>query len=484
MKNLIRKLLKEDFETISDISVLSADVLKAAIRNIVNLAIQQKSALNVFSSIFNIFDKTSARYTKINDFLGKFKLVIKFSRSLGDASTSGKFKPYSDNDGLLILKLPPQQIKESLERHVLTKLSQPITQELIESMVNEVYNDIITQQMRDTIAHELQHAYDSWRSKRKYVVNKTVAKYRADYPDDDAPVTPKKYYDYLRLPHEINARFTETVKNIKLIFRNNDGSFDMVDFDKVKNEFENKFEGFKVIKPKMATRLIKRLYAYYTSVKEKLLNKGIDRLQQKTLNESDILNENAIGRHLIVVDVQPEYAPYMNKMQYDLFQYINTHIIELAGLTFLYNGEDTLGMVSENDYRMWLVENGLDEDIAYEATLYDKGYAFFRNCMDRGGDDEELVNLVRFMRRNDINDSRELDQEFWEAFIEQYGSENIRELMEDSEDCINIPDLMDFIDKFNNIVLVGGGINECLKEVELALDALDKNYETWNKFTY
>jgi hypothetical protein len=174
----------------------------------------------------------------------------------------------------------------------------------------------------------------------------------------------------------------------------------------------------------------------------------------------------------------------MNKMQYELFQYINTHINELAGLTFLYNGEDTMGMVSENDYRMWLVENGLDEDIAYEVTLYDKGYAFFRNCMDRGGDDEELVNLVRFMRSNNINDSRELDEEFWEFFVEKYGSENVRELMEYSEDCISIPDLMDFLERYNNVVLVGGGINECLKEVELAMDALDKNYDTWHKFTY
>ena len=30
----------------------------------------------------------------------------------------------------------------------------------------------------------------------------------------------------------------------------------------------------------------------------------------------------------------------------------------------------------------------------------------------------------------------------------------------------------------------GGGINECLKEVEIALDALDKPYNVLTKFTY
>lgn len=204
----------------------------------------------------------------------------------------------------------------------------------------------------------------------------------------------------------------------------------------------------------------------------------------KNLLREGLLKENAVGRHLIVVDVQPEYAPWMKGIEKGLFEYINTHIHELNNLTFLYNGEDTMGMVSENEYRYWLVDNGLDEDIAYSVKMYDKGYAFFRNCMDRGGDDEELVNLVRFMRDNDINDSRELDQDFWEAFIEEYGSENIRELMEDSDDCINIPDLMDFLSPYNNVVLVGGGVDQCLKEVELAMDALGKNYETWSKFTY
>jgi photosystem II stability/assembly factor-like uncharacterized protein len=40
------------------------------------------------------------------------------------------------------------------------------------------------------------------------------------------------------------------------------------------------------------------------------------------------------------------------------------------------------------------------------------------------------------------------------------------------------------ITKYNNIVLAGGGINECLKEVELALYALNKNFNILNQYTY
>jgi hypothetical protein len=257
-----------------------------------------------------------------------------------------------------------------------------------------------------------------------------------------------------------------------------------VPFSSVKSQFENNFGAYEKMTPNFRKRLMRRLSQAYHQILDRVSEHNKN-LSSGEINENTpLITENAVGRHLIVVDVQPEYAPWMHGMQSELFEYINTHIDELSDLTFLYNGEDTMGMVSEHEYIDWLVENGLDEDIAYGARLYDKGYAFFRSCMDRGGDDEELVNLVKFMRDNDINDSRELDKKFWKAFVKQYGSKNIRELMEDSEDCINIPDLMDFLNSYNNVVLVGGGINECLKEVELAMDALDKNYDTWHKFTY
>lgn len=483
MKSLIRGLLKENFDVINELSQLSTDILRAAIRSFVVKAIKERNSLNVFSSFFNIFDKINGKYVKLKPFLTEFMLTLKFTRNIGE-KIAGQFKTFTEDEGMLLLRLSPQQISNTLNKHVLPRLSEPITEETINEMVSAVYQDIITDEIHDIIAHELQHAYDSWRSGGMYVASKAGRKYNSKYSNDKFQLTDKQYYDYLRLPHEVNARFTEVVKRLKPFVKKPDGSIDLVDFNQFKSDFERFYQGFDVITPKMGKRLIKRLYNYYSSIKQRLLNKGVDKLQQKTLRETDLLKENAIGKHLVVVDVQPEYAPWMQGMQQKLFAYINEHVDELAGLTFLYNGEDTMGMVSESEYRWWLVEQGLDENIAYKATLYDKGYAFFRNCMDRGGDDEELVNLVRFMRDNNINDSRELDKKFWKTFVKQYGAENIRELMEDSEDCINIPDLMNFIDRLNNIVLVGGGINECLKEVELALDALDKTYETWGKYTY
>lgn len=198
------------------------------------------------------------------------------------------------------------------------------------------------------------------------------------------------------------------------------------------------------------------------------------------------LNENMFsGKTIINVDIQPEYENFISFNLYEWVSFINKNS-ENNDIVFLYNGADTLGMVEENDYKYWLVELGMDEDVVYNSTFYDKGYAFFRFCMDNSIDDDSIVDLVKFMINNNITDTRDVDEQMWNEFVEQsdYDYSEIRELLEHSEDMINIPDLMDFISYYSNIILMGGGIDECLKEVEIALKSLGKDYKTYSKYVY
>lgn len=198
-----------------------------------------------------------------------------------------------------------------------------------------------------------------------------------------------------------------------------------------------------------------------------------------------LLKEDVSG-HLVVVDIQPEYENYFGFHTGDFCNKLNELVDKGVQITILYNGEDTLGMINLNDYQMWLLQNGLEEENLNYITFYDKGYAFFRYCMDEGVDEEEITNLVREMMRNNINDSRDLNKEFWDAFIEKYGNEDIREIMEYADDCISIPDLIDFLSSNvqGRVYLTGGGVQECLKEVEIALNALGKSYIVYPEFTY
>ena len=190
------------------------------------------------------------------------------------------------------------------------------------------------------------------------------------------------------------------------------------------------------------------------------------------------------NKQLAVIDIQPEYIDGFRSFLNDFIRFLNQNYNKLSRLTFFYNGADTLGMISESDYRMWWFENGLNEEILDSARFYDKGYAFFRYCIDNDIEHTTTSNLIKFMISKNVNDSRELDKKFWNEFVKKFGDKHIRELLEFADDCIHIPDLMDELQNYNNIVICGGGVNECLKEVEIALDALEKPYNVLTKFTY
>jgi hypothetical protein len=199
------------------------------------------------------------------------------------------------------------------------------------------------------------------------------------------------------------------------------------------------------------------------------------------------LVKESVGRTYIPVDIQPEYKQAFTFDISEFTDYINSIVYDsLGSVIFLFNGPD-LGFPDEGEYKSWLVEEGLDEEVLDSITFYDKGYAFFRYCMDSGIDEESTTNMVRFMYENDINDSRDMTRDMWAKYLREYrhtDRKEVYDLLKHSDDMINIPDLMQFLKKQRNITITGGGIDECLKEVEIALKALRIPYITDAKFIY
>ena len=201
-----------------------------------------------------------------------------------------------------------------------------------------------------------------------------------------------------------------------------------------------------------------------------------------------ITEANISGKTLICVDIQPEYEKWFGFRTAKWIQFLTLSFPEVNNLVFLYNGKTTLDMSTEEQYKDWLAENGLEREIIDGSRFYDKGYAFFRSCMNVGIDEGDVVDFVKFMMRNNITDSRELDRKMWKEYIRGQkhlmDRQDLIELLQHSGEMIYIPDLMDFLKSYNNIVLTGGGLEQCLKEVEIALMALGKNYFILNEFTY
>jgi len=237
---------------------------------------------------------------------------------------------------------------------------------------------------------------------------------------------------------------------------------------------------------KMEKKAIKDLKKNKLTENTKSLIKFLIRENINNPKRNRMLYETKVtGKTIINVDIQPEYKKWFSFDTHEWVQFLNDNAAQNK-LIFLYNGADTLGMIDEGAYQNWLYDMGVEEDVIINAIFYDKGYAFFRYCMDSGIAEYDVVQLVRFMITHDINDSREIDEDMWNQFMKETENsyEDIRGLLENADDMISIPDLMSFLQKFSNIVLTGGGVDECLKEVEIALLALDKPFDILDEFTY
>lgn len=179
---------------------------------------------------------------------------------------------------------------------------------------------------------------------------------------------------------------------------------------------------------------------------------------------------------LIVVDIQPSYKKYFGFKVSDLCDHLINS--DYDKILYLYNGPE-LGMETKDDIFNFLIEDGLDYDEEKveqipNMTFYEKNYAFFRDMMDYGYDEDDIIKLIKYMIDNKIDNSQDIDDEtFEELDIEPLGSNRIW-----------IPDVLEELKKYNNIILCGGGRNECLREIEIALKVLNKPYKLLNKFVY
>ena len=184
------------------------------------------------------------------------------------------------------------------------------------------------------------------------------------------------------------------------------------------------------------------------------------------------------------VDIQ---GGHQDGIYFDLSEYadfINSNARNNI-IIFMFNGED-LGYESLSEYQAWLFDIGIDEDVIENAIFIEKSYGFFRYPIDNGLDQDCIVDFVKYLYENNIYDSRDMDSDMFDDFMDKtnHNYSEIRELMEYNDELVSIPDLMNDLENYNDIILIGGGINECLKEIEIALLALDKEYEIYKKFTY
>lgn len=199
---------------------------------------------------------------------------------------------------------------------------------------------------------------------------------------------------------------------------------------------------------------------------------------------NEILTE-AKRNLVILVDFQPAYDSDMYGYREALTNTVNA-LSKQKPSTILafYNGEEVGIEDTAHEVLLHYIDYGLDESVTDNMDFREKSYAWLRNWMDVGVDDAVIIAVIRFMVMNRINDSRDLTEE---QFIQILGEEKFEEYQDRimSDDMIYIPDIaINELKSMSGCLLGGGGNHECLKEIQLLMNAFNIKYRLVNDWIY
>lgn len=148
---------------------------------------------------------------------------------------------------------------------------------------NDIYFSL-HYETHSTLLHELQHAYDDWRSggkalyqspdfnynviKRKNLVRKQNRGIKLSEKEIDFLL--KHNDDYFHLPHEINARFTQAVKELRPMKLDHINKiwYIGVPWETYVSDFKLYFPGWKKLSDENKKRILKKLGQFYELEKE------------------------------------------------------------------------------------------------------------------------------------------------------------------------------------------------------------------------
>lgn len=185
------------------------------------------------------------------------------------------------------------------------------------------------------------------------------------------------------------------------------------------------------------------------------------------------------NRPCIVVDVQPAYTGGLRWID-ELMKFLNN---QRGSILMFINAEDTgLTIDTREDVIEYWTDSGFTDWKRVE--IVDKGYGFFRGWMDSGVDDGIIIRVIREMYRQGVTDSREL-----------FGGEDSEDYVTDMknlgvpEEVLVDPIIVEWtsisqLKKYDGGYIMGGGRNECLREVELLMNAFNIKYRRIERFVY
>lgn len=197
---------------------------------------------------------------------------------------------------------------------------------------------------------------------------------------------------------------------------------------------------------------------------------------------------------VICVDVQPEYCGINDGDESPVcIDIVNFVALRQTGPVLMFvNAEDqgqtgdTLTSVQqywEDTVRQLTNDYETEQLINWSRfQVVDKGYGYLRSWMDQGIGPAAIIRVIRAMYQHRISDSREFEDIDPMMLPQLVGSEWDQWMYHDPiiVNWISVAQLK----RFSGAYIVGGGRNECLREVELLMNAFNIKYKRIDSLVY
>lgn len=197
---------------------------------------------------------------------------------------------------------------------------------------------------------------------------------------------------------------------------------------------------------------------------------------------------------VICVDVQPEYCGINDGDESPVcIDIVNFVALRQTGPVLMFvNAEDqgqtgdTLTSVQqywEDTLRQLTNDYETEQLINWSRfQVVDKGYGYLRSWMDQGISPAAIIRVIRAMYQHRISDSREFEDIDPMMLPQLVGSEWDQWMYHDPiiVNWISVAQLK----RFSGAYIVGGGRNECLREVELLMNAFNIKYKRIDSLVY
>lgn len=192
------------------------------------------------------------------------------------------------------------------------------------------------------------------------------------------------------------------------------------------------------------------------------------------------------NRNVIVVDIQPAYNSNDSNYVSEAMWFLNN----MSGNILMLVNADNDGFTEDDEHtiKSFWVEHGFDEERFDDTEYVDKGYGFLRSWMDNGVDEGVIIKTIREMYKHKVNDSRQLfggedSDNYAELFEEFVGADHFQDFM--LYDPLIVEWLsIKLLKEFTGSYIIGGGREECLREVQLLMNAFNIRYKEINHLIY